>query len=96
MPEAEIASTDVPFDIEEGEEGSEEVEDTTHLPQAEEVIEESEDEGVRVVIAKEVEELYGYNPEFTFTRKDDVYDITLDTGENLVLAANYINSMVNN
>tara|TARA_R110002020_G_scaffold29571_7_gene93211 strand:- start:3249 stop:4811 length:1563 start_codon:yes stop_codon:yes gene_type:complete len=89
-----IPSTGVEFNIEEGsEEVVEEVEDNTHLPQEEEVV---EDNNVRVTIAKELSELYGYNPEFTFEQKDDVYSITLQTGENVVLATDYVHSMMVN
>lgn len=86
-----IASTDTPFDMEESDEEEivvEESNSVTHTNDSE--------EGVKVVIAKEIQELYGYNPEFIFVRKDDVYDVTLESGESFVLAANYINSMVNN
>jgi len=86
-----IASTDTPFDMEESDEEEivvEESNSVTHTDDSE--------EGVKVIIAKEIQELYGYNPEFTFVRKDDVYDVTLESGESFVLAANYINSMVNN
>jgi hypothetical protein len=76
---------------------SEEVDDTTHLPQAEEVVEEEkEDSQVRVAIAKEITELYGYNPEFTFIQKDDMYDVTLNTGETMMLHTDYVHSMMVN
>lgn len=86
-----ITSTDTTFDIEESDEEEivvEESNSVTHTNDSE--------ESVKVVIAKEIQELYGYNPEFTFIRKDDIYDVTLESGESFVLAANYINSMVNN
>tara|TARA_B100001094_G_C17729255_1_gene575773 strand:- start:204 stop:623 length:420 start_codon:yes stop_codon:yes gene_type:complete len=76
---------------------SEEGNDTTHLPQVEEVVEEKkEDSQVRVAIAKEIAELYGFNPEFTFVQKDDMYDVTLNTGETMMLHTDYVHSIMVN
>ena len=82
-----IPSTDTPFDME----VSNEVVDEVPLQRTEV----SNEEVVRGIISNQIQDLYGYNPEFTFTKKDEFYDITLDSGESFVLQANYIDSMVN-
>ena len=47
-----------------------------------------------VAIQNELEELYGYKPEFTYTETNDQFNIVLESGESVVLSAAYINSLV--
>jgi hypothetical protein len=46
----------------------------------------------KIAIATELEAIYGYVPEFTYTSADDQYNIVLESGESLVLSAAYIDS----
>ena len=46
-----------------------------------------------ITIKLELLELYGYTPDFTYTEKDDQYNVVLESGESVVLSAAYINSL---
>lgn len=52
------------------------------------------DDPVKKAIAKELSEIYGYEPEFTYTEANDQFNIVLDSGETIVLSAAYIKATV--
>lgn len=53
-----------------------------------------EDPAIKKIITNELEEIYGYPPVFTYVLINNQYNITLDSGETITLASNYINSML--
>jgi hypothetical protein len=53
-----------------------------------------QDPRVTQLIAVELEEIYGYQPEFTYEQKDTQYNIVLDSGETVVLSTAYIKSLM--
>lgn len=52
------------------------------------------DPRVKEIIAAELEEIYGYSPEFTYEQKDTQYNIVLDSEETVVLSVSYIKSLM--
>lgn len=48
-----------------------------------------------ITIKLELLELYGYTPDFTYTEKDNQYNVVLESGETVVLSAAYIDSLNN-
>ena len=49
---------------------------------------------IQKIIARELEEVYGYLPNFTFEAKDNQYNITLESGETITLGKAYIDSQI--
>ena len=60
--------------------------------------EDNTDQAVKDAISKELIDLYGFskdwNFDFTYELKDSQYNITLDSGESLVLSSNYIEGLM--
>ena len=48
---------------------------------------------IKRAIAQELEDIYGYNPEFTYEAAGSQYNVKLETGETVVLAAAYIDGI---
>jgi hypothetical protein len=61
-----------------------------------ELMEQMNDKGVKDAIAVEIEDLYGSKVPFTYTLNGDQYNVTLDTGETIVLMQEYIDSLKQN
>ena len=57
------------------------------------LMEQMNDKGVKDAIAAEIEDLYGTRVPFTYTLNGDQYNVTLDTGETIVLMQEYIDSL---
>ena len=92
---AETPEQDVEFDIsdtgvEVTPEEETEVEDTS----VQQVESPTVGDPVKDQIALEIEDLYGYIPEFTYTAVGDDYNVVLETGESFTLQAGPINARV--
>ena len=94
LPEPDPIEEEEEEIIEEAEE-----EEDDNLPIEEESVEETTsdvveapavDDKVKAAIAVEIEEIYGYEPEFTFDESDGQYNVKLESGESLVLSVTYI------
>lgn len=92
---AEAPEEDVPFDI-----SDTEVEETTEEETGGEdsSVQQLESptvgDAIKDQIALEIEDLYGYIPEFTYTQHDKEYNVVLETGEAFTLQAGPINARV--
>ena len=76
-----------PIEVLDEVEVSEEVEETVNVGDF------NQNDSIRNSIANELEEIYGEVCEFTYEQADNQYNITLSTGETIVLSAAYIESI---
>ena len=92
---AETTEEDVPFDISDtGVEATLEEETEVEDTLVQQVETPTVGDPVKDQIALEIEDLYGYIPEFTYTSVGDDYNVVLETGESFTLQAGPINARV--
>lgn len=92
---AETTEEDVEFDISDtGVEVTLEEETEVEASPVQQVETPTVSDPVKDQIALEIEDLYGYIPEFTYTAVGDDYNVVLETGESFTLQAGPINARV--
>lgn len=71
------------------------VENAEFTPIPDPVVEEnSKNTRVKNIIANELQEIYGYDPKFTFSVNNSQYNIVLESGESISLSVAYIESLL--
>jgi len=92
---AEVPEVDVPFDISDTEVEEATEEETGGEDSSVQQLESpTVGDPIKDQIALEIEDLYGYIPEFTYTQHDKEYNVVLETGEAFTLQAAPINARV--
>ncbi len=92
---AEVPEEDMPFDISDtGVEVTLEEETEVEDSSVQQLESPTVGDPIKDQIALEIEDLYGYIPEFTYTQHDKEYNVVLETGEAFTLQAGPINARV--
>jgi hypothetical protein len=71
----------------------EDVTESINETNIDDLMEQMNDKGVKDAIAVEIEDLYGTKVPFKYTLNGDQYNVTLDTGETIVLMQEYVDSL---